>query len=180
MRAMSPQSWSRPADVVSVGECMVMFVPTQADIRPPRLPGYRPTIAGAESNVAAFLASVGVGAAWVSRLGNDAFGDFILGELTGLGVGVGRVSRDSVRNTGVAFKEFDTDGTTVHYYRESAAASAMGSEILNQVNDSGAKIIHLSGVTAALSDSCAGLALDLVHERGSDATISFDVNWRPR
>jgi 2-dehydro-3-deoxygluconokinase len=168
------------ADVACVGECMVMFVPHYPDNRASRLPTYRPTIAGAESNVAAFLAAVDVNASWISRLGQDAFGDFVLDELARLGVRVEGVVRDSARNTGVAFKEFDADGTRVHYYREGAAASAMGPETADLISDLDPKIIHLSGVTPALSDSCAWLVHDLVHRRRSGATVSFDVNWRPR
>lgn len=180
MRPTLIEAGTRTADVVCIGECMVMFVPEQPGVSPPRLPRYRPTIAGAESNVAGNLTSLGVSAAWVSRLGTDAFGDYIDGELDRLGVAVRSAPRDSHRRTGIAFKDWHGGGTRVRYYREGSAASAMGDETRETAIRLGGRILHLSGITPALSDSCRGLIRDLMLKRESEAIVSFDVNWRPR
>lgn len=176
----TPPSESAPAvEVVCVGECMVMFVPERRDRTRPDLPVYVPTAAGAESNVAAFLASLDVQTAWVSRVGADPFGDFLLNELAGLGVHVTGVARDARRNTGVAFKEIHEGWTSVQYYREGSAASAMDASTRLAAEAIGGRLTHLSGITPALSDSCEELARTLAHDRPAGHLLSFDVNWRP-
>jgi 2-dehydro-3-deoxygluconokinase len=165
-------------DLVSVGETMLMFVPDP----PQPLDGrvrYRPTVAGAESNVAAFAAALGVRSAWVSRVGDDQFGRHVLQELTGRGVDVCRVERDPRRPTGVAFKELSSDGTRVRYFRRGSAASAMGEGAEQVVRSLHTRLVHVTGITAALSDSCQALVQRLMTDRPAGRTVSFDVNWRP-
>src|SRR5699024_5220924 len=78
--------------------------------------------------------------------------------------------------TGVYFKD---PGVGVHYYRSHSAAALMGPEILTGLPLGPHQVLHLSGITPALSASCAHLidaAMDYAHEAG--ATVSFDVNYR--
>jgi 2-dehydro-3-deoxygluconokinase len=140
---------------------------------------YRPTVAGAESNVACFAAQLGALSAWVSRLGDDAFGDFVLDQLRGFGVNVDHVERDPCHPTGVAFKEIAVSGTRVSYYRAGSAASHMDARAAQSVRRLGARVVHLSGITAALSTSCDDLLRRLLRESSPGPLISFDVNWRP-
>jgi 2-dehydro-3-deoxygluconokinase len=165
-------------DLVGVGETMLMLVPD-----PPRPLGrdvrYRPTVAGAESNVAAFAAALGIRSAWISRVGDDQFGRHLLQELAGRGVDVCHVERDPRRPTGVAFKELSPDGTQVRYFRRGSAASAMGEGTERVVRSLEPRIVHVTGITAALSDSCQAMVRRLVAARATGSTVSFDVNWRP-
>jgi 2-dehydro-3-deoxygluconokinase len=69
------------------------------------------------------------------------------------------------------------------YRRAGSAASAMGPAFLDDpvVSDvlAGAHLIHSSGITAALSASCADLMRTLLSQpRRFGATLCFDVNWR--
>jgi 2-dehydro-3-deoxygluconokinase len=165
-------------DLVCAGETMVMFVPDRPGAVTESM-AYRPTVAGAESNVACFAAQLGVRSAWVSRLGDDAFGDFVLDQLRGFGVQVDAVERDACHPTGIAFKEIAAAGTRVSYYRAGSAASRMDAQVAQSVQHLGARAVHLSGITAALSPSCDELLRRLVSERSEGTLLSFDVNWRP-
>lgn len=170
---------TQPVQVVCVGESLVMFVPEHPAPGPHRLAMHLPTIAGAESNVAAYLASMGVGSAWISRVGSDQFGDFILGELHHLGVNVEKTDQASTRSTGVAFKQFSNGRTAVHYYRRGSAASTMGPEVQAAVDGFSPLIVHMSGITPPLSSSCHDLVHALMRSRPEGRLISFDLNWRP-
>jgi 2-dehydro-3-deoxygluconokinase len=165
-------------DVVSVGETMLMFVPD-----PPQPLGretcYRPTVAGAESNVASFASALGARSAWISRVGADSFGEYVLDELSARGVDVRLVERDPVRPTGVAFKDISPDGTRVRYFRHGSAASLLDERTERAVRSMPSRLVHVTGITPALSDSCEALVRGLVERRPSGATVSFDVNWRP-
>lgn len=144
-------------------------------------------IGGAESNVAMGLAAMGLDSHWVGRVGRDGFGTRILNELSEHGVGVAGVEVDPDLPTGLYVKvpaqESDQDaGSSVLYYRQGSAASAMGRETLANPIVAGllesAALIHLSGITAALSPGCRDLTEAILAAPRKGRLISFDVNWR--
>ncbi|MEV5430055.1 sugar kinase [Streptomyces sp. NPDC052701] len=168
-------------DVVALGESMVTFLPT----RPGRLadvPSFDRSIGGAESNVACVLAAAGHPARWVSRVGADGFGDHLVEAVGAYGVDVSYVRRDPDRPTGVYFRtagDRATDAHEVAYYRAGSAASAMtaGNVDLDAVR--AGRVLHLSGITAALSGGCLELMRELTARRPGRPLVSFDVNHRP-
>ncbi|MDQ0618662.1 sugar kinase [Arthrobacter globiformis] len=171
---------------VCVGETMAMLTPVQA------VPLHEATelhcgIGGAESNVAMGLAAMGLDTHWVGRVGRDGFGTRILNELSSHGVGVSGVEVDDALPTGLYVKvpaqEPGPDGgASVLYYRQGSAASAMGRATLASPAVAGllenAALIHLSGITAALSPDCLELLETILAAPRNGRTISFDVNWR--
>ncbi|MBC2900805.1 PfkB family carbohydrate kinase [Streptomyces cupreus] len=168
-------------DVVTLGESMVAFLPG----RPGRLadvPSFDRSIGGAESNVACALAAAGHAARWVSRVGADGFGDHLIEAIGSYGVDVSAVHRDPVRPTGVYFRTAGDRGTHAHevaYYRAGSAASAMSFREVDLAAVRAGRILHLSGITAALSDDCLTLLRELTAPRPGRPLVSFDVNHRP-
>ncbi|WP_026923602.1 sugar kinase [Glycomyces arizonensis] len=164
-------------EVLCLGESMVVFAPT-ATTSLRHAANLRAGIAGAESNVAISLALLGVHAGWRGKVGDDPFGRRVLDVLRASDVDCDGVEVDPDRPTGVYFKDPNPEGTRVHYYRAGSAASAMGPGHLDGAE--APRILHLSGITPALSDSCAALVDELVVGRAlAGATVSFDVNYRP-
>jgi 2-dehydro-3-deoxygluconokinase len=142
-------------------------------------------IGGAESNVAMGLASMGIDAHWISRVGRDGFGTRILAELNSHGVGTSAVAVDPWRPTGLYFKApegVDDRGNAVLYHRRGSAASAMSPDMLSDpivaARLRSADLIHLSGITAALSPDCLQLMREILTAGYSNSIVSFDVNWR--
>lgn len=135
--------------------------------------------AGAESNVAVALARLGVRSRWISRLGRDPFGDMIVSGLAREGVDVGFVRRDDAR-TGLFVKWRRGGRAHVAYWRAGSAASRLGpADVPDEALD-GVQIVHLTGITMAISESARALVLDLARrarERG--LTVLFDPNFRP-
>ncbi|GAA3608493.1 carbohydrate kinase [Agrococcus terreus] len=137
-------------------------------------------IGGAESTVALYLADAGRRAAWVSRLGDDPLGRRVLDELVVHGVDVAGVELDAAAPTGVYFKDPGDDATVVHYYRGGSAASRMDVREIARMRLPEAAVVHLSGITAAISASCRALLVATMAEaRAHGALVSFDVNHRP-
>lgn len=168
-------------DVVALGESMVTFLPS----RPGRLadvPAFHRSIGGAESNVACALAAAGHTTRWVSRVGADGFGDHLVEAIGAYGVDVSYVRRDPDRPTGVYFRTAgDRAGDTheVAYYRAGSAASAMSPAGVDLDAVRAGRVLHLSGITAALSPGCLDLMRELTAPRPGRPLISFDVNHRP-
>ncbi|MBO3088261.1 sugar kinase [Cellulomonas sp. zg-ZUI40] len=159
---------------------MVMVAPVEADggISLDSRFALRP--GGAESNVAIHLSRLGHATEWVGQLGDDPFGAIILDYLRATGVDVGRVVVDPTAPTGVYFKDSDGQHTDVYYYRRGSAASRMSPDLVDRLVDEPPAVLHLTGVTAALSAGCQALVERLVIRRGLPATrVTFDVNYRP-
>ncbi|MFF0446822.1 sugar kinase [Streptomyces sp. NPDC004609] len=182
---MSSVTGSAAADVTEViclGESMVTFLPS----RPGRLadvPSFARAIGGAESNVACALAASGHRVKWVSRVGSDGFGDHLIREISSYGVDTSAVGRDPWRPTGIYFRtatDRSADGHEVVYYRAGSAASAMSPATVAEADVTGARVLHLSGITAALSADCLDLMRRLTRPRAGRPLVSFDVNHRPR
>ncbi|MDT9595333.1 sugar kinase [Nocardioides zeae] len=172
-----PPSADAPT-VVTVGETMALVTPTTS--QPLRLAEhFSVRVGGAESTVALYLAGLGHRAAWVSAVGDDPLGERMVDEIGGHGVDVRWVAVDPEAPTGVYFKDPGAEGTTVHYYRAGSAASRMGPGVLDGVDLSGVRVVHLTGITPALSASCADLVdAALAAARRAGALVSFDVNHR--
>jgi 2-dehydro-3-deoxygluconokinase len=138
---------------------------------------------GAEANVAMTLAHRGVPVTWAGRVGDDSLGRRVIRELRAEGVSVAALL-DDTRPTGLLVKDARSDGrTVVSYYRSESAGSALSPQDIDQLRLPLAPdtLVHLTGITAALSSSaCAAVhhLVDLAHHAG--ALVSFDVNHRPR
>ncbi|GAA4655714.1 sugar kinase [Arthrobacter cryoconiti] len=162
--------------LITIGETMMMLTPEHAE---PLATASKLSLhpGGAESNVASHAAHLGIPSAWVSVLGEDVLGRRIRTSIERHGVDVRWVTNNPDASTGVYFKD---PGRGVLYYRRDSAASRMGPSTVASVPLEQAEIVHLSGITSALSSSCADL-VEAVFERvaGSGASLSFDVNYRP-
>ena len=138
---------------------------------------------GAEANVAMTLAHRGVPVTWAGRVGGDSLGRRVIRELRAEGVTVASIL-DETRPTGLLVKDARSDGrTVVSYYRSNSAGSALSPNDIDhlQFQLSSDTLVHLTGITAALSSSASDAVnhlVDLAHQAG--ALVSFDVNHRPR
>ncbi|UYQ64122.1 sugar kinase [Streptomyces peucetius] len=170
-----------PVDVVCLGESMVTFLPTRAG-RLADVPSYLRGIGGAETNVACALAAAGHRTRWVGRVGADGFGEYLVEAIGAYGVDTSAVARDPSRPTGVYFRtatDRATDAHEVVYYRAGSAASAMSPAIVPYDALWSGRVLHVSGITAALSPDCLALMRDLTARREDRPLVSFDVNHRP-
>lgn len=168
-------------EVVTLGECMAVLYPQQP-IALDEATTLALDIGGAEANLAIGLSRLGHTARFISRVGADPFGQRIRTTLAAEGVDVAYLITDLEAPTGVFFREWLPDGARrVYYYRAGSAASRLGPEDLQPEMFAGARIVHLTGITPALSTSCAAAvsrAIDLAHAAG--ALVSFDPNYRPK
>jgi 2-dehydro-3-deoxygluconokinase len=136
-------------------------------------------IGGAESNVAIGLSRLGVDASWLGRVGDDPLGERVVREIRAEGVDV-RALVDTEASTGLMLKERPTTASTrVRYYRSGSAGSRLQVDDLPHGWIEHADILHVTGITALLSDTArACLAAAIERARAAGTTVSFDVNYR--
>jgi 2-dehydro-3-deoxygluconokinase len=141
-------------------------------------------VAGAEANTAVGLARLGHTALYVGRVGDDGFGRTIVRRLRGEGVDVSGIVVDAERRTGLMVRERRALGPSeVLYYRAGSAGSALGRADIDALSAAfvGARWLHITGITPALSDSAHEAVLRAVDlARASDVRVSFDINLRRR
>ncbi|MFG2107188.1 sugar kinase [Micromonospora chersina] len=141
-----------------------------------------PHLAGAEANVAIGLARLGHRAAFAGRVSDDELGAFLLRQLRAEGVDVTHVVRDPERPAGLMFLERRTaDLTRVLYQRAGSAGSALGVDDLRPALAAGARVLHLTGITPALSDrarEAAAWAAETAVRAGT--LVCLDVNHRAK
>ena len=170
-------------EVIAIGEPLVALLAVGtaplADVD-----SFSRHVAGAEANVAVGLARLGHRALFVGRIGDDGFGRTIARRLRGEGVDVSGLVVDPGRRTGLLVRERRALGPSeVLYYRQGSAGSALGQPDVDAVATAfrGARWLHLTGITPALSDDAHGAVLRAIElARANDVRISFDVNLRRR
>jgi 2-dehydro-3-deoxygluconokinase len=136
---------------------------------------------GAEANVAVSLAQFGVPVSFASAIPANPLGDACLGELQRFGVDTSRVRRQGSR-LGVYFLEAGANQrpSKVVYDRSgSAIATAKPGDFDWDVVLDGVTWFHVTGVTPAISQSAADLAIDGARRaREKGITVSCDYNYR--
>ena len=140
-------------------------------------------VGGAESNVAAAVARMGHSARWLSRLTDNVWGRRIVRELTLQGIDCSHVAWTPDDRIGMYAIEFGAPprSTRVIYDRANSAASRMVPDTFDLSQIEQARLVHLTGITAALSDDCYALLTAIIDKADhSHVPVIFDVNYRAK
>lgn len=165
-------------DIITFGETMALLMPSggkgleySSELHS--------LFGGAESNVAIGISRLGGKVGWFGRLGKDPLGRMIFKKIRGEGVDVSRAELTAEAPTGLMMREVLMGKTSVYYYRKNSAASQMSAKHLDEAYIAGAKILHITGITPALSESCKEAAFEAVRmARKHGVKVSFDPNLR--
>ncbi len=169
-------------DVVSLGETMLrLSVPIGE--RLDNAQSLDLEIGGAESNVCTALARLDRRCGWLSRLPDHALGSAILRSLRADGIDVAAVRRVPGERVGTYFIEYATQprSSQVIYDRADSATSRMTIDDIDWDYLLDTRVLHLTGITAALSASCYAVVAEAIRRaREANVTVSFDVNYRAK
>lgn len=167
---------------VSCGELLLRLSPKEYD-RFIQAQDFCATFGGAEANFAVALSRYGHDAYFVSKLPAHAIGEMAVCNLNKYGVKTDYVVRGGER-VGIFFCEKGASQrpSKVIYDRKNASiATASPGEFNWREIFGGASWFHLSGITAALSDTCRQIALEAVKTAQSmGVTVSVDLNYRKK
>ena len=167
-------------DIVAVGEAMLrLWVPVGERLE--QAPAFRISVAGAEANVAIAAARMGARTAWLSALPRNSLGRRAAREIAAHGVDVSHVHWVDHARMGVYFIELSVPPrpTTVLYDRAGSAAALMDSDSIDWRVIEQARLVHISGITPALSDSALETSFEVVRRaRRAGSLVSIDVNYR--
>ena len=166
---------------ILVGEPMGLFI-AQEEGELSDVSGYSMAVAGAEFNVAVGLARLNLPVTYLTRLGEDPFGQKIVRTLQRNGIGSELVSFSKERSTGFMLKsKVSTGDPKIFYFRKGSAASTLSKEDVDRMDFSGYGFVHLTGIFPALSESTKEASFYLIKKaREHGLTVSFDPNLRPQ
>jgi 2-dehydro-3-deoxygluconokinase len=165
-----------PIDLVTLGEVLLrLAIPSPARVETARQLDVQ--IGGAEANVAATVARLGLRTAWISALPANAWGERVRRELAGHGVDCRHVRRIEGARLGLYFLEYGVPPRPIRvlYDRRDSAFARLAVTDVDWEPVRRARLVHLSGVTAGLGDSGQALARRAIDEA---TVLSFDVNYR--
>jgi 2-dehydro-3-deoxygluconokinase len=163
-------------DLVTLGEALLrLSIPSPGRFETTRQLDVQ--IGGAEANVAAACARLGLKTAWMSALPDNAWGDRVRRELRGHNVDCEYVVPVSGARLGVYFLEYGVAPRSIHvlYDRRDSAFARLTPDMLDWEPVRRARLVHVSGVTPALGNNGRALVRRLLDEAPA---VSFDVNYR--
>ena len=167
-------------DVMTFGEAMVLFA-AQQEGPLASVTQFARYAAGAELNVAIGLARLGHRVGYVGRMGQDAFGEYLLQVIADNGVDRRFIGTDPRHPTGFMLKTKAPQGQDpqVEYHRKGSAVSHMTAEDLPR-DWYQARLLHVTGISPALSAGCRQLVQTMLDKaRKDNVMITFDPNLRP-
>jgi 2-dehydro-3-deoxygluconokinase len=169
-------------ELVALGEALIAFVARPAGpLHEAR--DFSAHVAGAETNVAIGVARLGHRVSFAGRTGDDAFGSMIARRLLAEGVAIGHLVRDSAP-TGLLFRNLrEFPPPEVAYRRSGSAGSRLAPDDVRAALEGlpPGTVIHVSGVTPALSESCLAATVAVAQTaRARELRLFVDVNYRAR
>jgi 2-dehydro-3-deoxygluconokinase len=163
-------------DLVTLGEVLLrLAAPSPARFETVRQLDLQ--FGGAEANVAAACARLGLRTGWISALPANPWGERIRRELTGHGVDCGHVRMTEGTRVGVYFLEYGVPPRPVHvlYDRRDSAFARLTAAQADWEPVRRARLVHLTGITPALGEAPRSLVERALAEA---TTVSFDINYR--
>jgi 2-dehydro-3-deoxygluconokinase len=163
-------------DLVSLGEVLLrLSIPSPGSVETARALDVQ--IGGAEANVAAACARLGLRSAWVSALPATPWGERVRRELAGHGVDCSQVRMVEGARLGLYFLEYGAPPRPIRvlYDRRDSAFARMSVAEVDWEMLRRARVTHLTGITPALGPSARMLSERALREA---STVSLDVNYR--
>jgi 2-dehydro-3-deoxygluconokinase len=162
-------------DILAMGEAMIEFNQSGGSGTRDYLQGF----GGDTSNFIIAAARQGASAGYVAALGDDAHGAMLRDLWTREKVDASLVTTDPDAFTGIYFVTHGTDGHAFSFYRKGSAASRMRAGDVPVGTITKAKLLHLSGISLAISDTaCEACYAAIAAARAAGVMVSFDTNLR--
>jgi fructokinase len=166
--------------VVCLGEALVDFVADTPDVSLIDCPGFRKAAGGAVANVSVGLARLGVDAAFIGGVGEDAFGHFLQRTFSASGVDTRFMRFDRSARTGLAFVSLQADGERDFvFFRNPSADMLLEPKDVPDEALEGCRFYHFGSISLIQDPSRAATLHTLERARAKGTSISFDPNLRP-
>ncbi|MBD3305665.1 hypothetical protein GF339_04740 [candidate division KSB3 bacterium] len=166
-------------DIVCLGELLIDFVSQESGVSLIEAPSFQKAAGGAPANVAVGLARLGHQVGFVGKVGQESFGEFLVGVLRDNKVDVSGISFDDYARTMLAFVSLTEEGERdFMFYRHPSADMRLIPEEIPEDLISQAAIFHYGSISL-ISEPCRSAtfhALEIAKQH--NLLISYDPNLR--
>ena len=118
---------------------------------------------------------------YIGVIGNDEFGECIVSKLKQDNVDVTHIRVSEKESTGIAFNQYNSDGSRKFIFSKGAAGETSPQDIKEDYFKE-VKCLHITGSALSISnksrDACLK-AINMAKKNNPDVIISFDPNLRP-
>jgi 2-dehydro-3-deoxygluconokinase len=168
--------------VTAIGEVMLRFsTPVGERLERAQTLALHP--GGAEANLLCALSCLGRRCAWVSGLPRNPLGQLVENHLRLANVETSGIVWSEQGRVGAYYLEVATPprATQVYYDRADSCAARLAPEQIDWAHLLDTRLLHLTGITPALSPSCLAVTQEAIHRaRVAGVAVSFDINYRAK
>ncbi|HWI24666.1 MAG TPA: carbohydrate kinase [Lysobacter sp.] len=164
--------------IVCFGEALIDFLARPGET--PEAPrAFLQFAGGAPANVSVAAARLGAETQFVGMLGDDMFGDFLLGSLRDAGVDVSRIVRTDAARTALAFVQLDADGErNFSFYRPPSADLLFRDEHFHAASFRDTAVFHVCSNSLTEAGIAQATLQGMARARAAGAVVSVDLNLR--
>lgn len=165
--------------ILCFGELLIDFVALESGVSVGEASGFLKKPGGAPANVAVAVKRLGYEAGFITQVGDDPFGHYLVGVLNEEGVDTRGVRYSSEARTPLAFVSLRADGErSFMFYRNPSADMLMRpEEVALDVIDA-YRIFHYGSITMIAEPSRSATLAAVRHARAQGKLISYDPNLR--
>ena len=164
-------------DITTIGEILIDL--TQSGKTEQGIPKFDANPGGAPANLAVAAARLGARTAFIGRVGNDSFGDYLKRCLAENGVDVRGMSMDEKARTTLAVVALDERGErTFSFYRDPSADVNLSMEHVPMELLGGTKVLHFGSVSLTAEPARTATLEAAKTAKASGAYVSYDPNYR--
>ncbi|MCB5232498.1 sugar kinase [Levilactobacillus brevis] len=169
------------SEILTIGEPIVTFASKEPDVSLRDALEFHKILGGAELNVAIGAQRLGHSVDYISQVGEEPLGDYVIKTIKEHHVGTRYITRDADYWTAFQLKDRVTQGNpTTQNYRRGSAAAHLTPAVVDQIDLADVRAAHMSGIFPAIS-ATAEAAFRTLLKRLEAANIltTFDPNLRP-
>ena len=164
-------------DIISLGELLIDFTPRGTSERGNFL--FEASPGGAPCNVLAAAAALGKKTAFIGKVGNDTFGNFLEGTVTSLGIDSSSLYKTDDAFTTLAFVTLDSEGNrSFAFARNKSADTLLCPGEVSEELIKNTKIFHVGTLSLTDEPAAAATVYALETARANNVTVSADPNLR--
>lgn len=165
--------------IFSIGEALIDFIPSEKGCPLKDVVSFERVAGGAPANVSAAIAKLGGASGFISQLGQDAFGEYIIEVLKEAGVDTQYVMRTDKAGTGLAFVSLKEDGNRdFSFYRNPSADMLLAPEALEEDWFKDCYGLHFCSVDLVESPMKYAHKKAIEYTLAQGGVVSFDPNVR--
>ncbi len=167
-------------DLVCLGELLIDLFPAESGRRLVEVSAFHPTPGGAPGNVAVAARRLGLTSAFIGKVGDDAFGHYLIATLAAEGVETHGIRLDDEARTPLAFIALpDPHHAEFVFYRNPGADTRLRPDELDEALLRHTRALHVGSLSLTAEPSRAATLRAVAIARAAGVMVSFDVNYRP-